>query len=266
MLNEDRPYATGGTTPLPKRRDFAPSHPADGALFLVYIALIWLGMVLGFGREIARHISNNDPPYPMILHVHSAVFVTWLVAFTAQILLIRTAKPALHRRLGVAMTFGIGVLAVVGPLTAYMIQNLNFGTPRSDPAFFSVQVGDVVGFVGLSVAAIVLRKQAAAHKRLMLLAILHMSTAGFARWLGGAIGAAYPFGHWGQSFWATFLTLHLTNDALALGIGAYDLLTRGRLHRAYVAGLIWSFSCQAIQVSLYLTPAWLPVAKWLLGH
>jgi hypothetical protein len=245
---------------------FAASHPADGALFLIYIALIWLGMVLGFGGEIARHIRNNDPPYPLILHVHSAVFVTWLVAFTAQILLVRAGNQALHRRLGGAMAFGVGVLAIVGPLTAYTIHNLNFGTPRSDPAFFSVQLGDMIGFVGLSVAAIVLRKQAAVHKRLMLLAILQLSTAGFARWLGGAIGAAYPFGHWGQSFWATFLTLHLTNDVLALGIGVYDRLTRGRVHPVYLAGLAWSFGWQVIHVSLYLSPAWLPVAKMLLGH
>ena len=255
-----------GTPQLQTRPAFAPTHPADGALFLIYIALIWVGMLIGFGRGIAKHIESNAPPYPMILHVHSAVFVTWLVAFTAQILLIRAAKPALHRRLGVAMAFGVGVLAIAGPFTAYTIQNFNFGTPRADPAFFSVQLGDVIGFVGLSVAAIILRKQAAVHKRLMLLAILQLSTAGFARWLGGYVGAAYPFGHWGQSFWATFLILHLTNDVLALGIGVYDLATRGRVLPAYVAGLVWSFGWQVIHVSLYLSPAWLPVAKWLLGH
>ena len=259
-------FADAVTKPLQPRNAFAPAHPADGVLYLAYIALIWVGMVIGFGRGIAKHIESNAPPYPMILHVHSAVFVTWLVAFTAQILLIRAAKPALHRRLGVAMAFGVGVLAIVGPLTAYIIHNLNWGTPQSDPAFLSVLLFDVIGFVGLCVAAFVLRKQPAAHKRLMMLAILQLSTAGFARWLGGPIGAAYPFGYWGQSFWATFLILHLTNDLLALGIGVHDLLTRGRLHPAYVIGLVWSFGWQVIHVSLYLAPAWLPVAKWLLGH
>jgi hypothetical protein len=254
------------TQPLAPRRAFAPTHPADGPLVLVYVTLVWIGMILGFGGEIVRHVENNDPPYPMILHVHSAVFVAWLVAYTAQILLIRAEKPALHRWLGMAMVFWIGVMAIVGALTAYTIQNRNFGTSHSDPAFLSVQLGDLIAFVGLSVAGIVYRKRPAAHKRLMLLAILQLSTAGFARWLGGSIGAAYPFGHWGQSFWATFLTLHLTNDVMALGIGACDLVTRGRLHPVYVAGLIWSFGWQVMHVSLYLWPAWLPVAKMLLGH
>jgi len=254
------------TQPLAPRRAFAPTHPADGPLLLVYITLVWIGMILGFGGEIVRHVESNDPPYPMILHVHSAVFVSWLVAYTAQILLIRAAKPALHRRLGMAMVVWIGVMAIVGALTAYTIQNRNFGTSHSDPAFLSVQLGDLIAFVGLSVAGIVYRKRPAAHKRLMLLAILQLSTAGFARWLGGSIGAAYPFGHWGQSFWATFLTLHLTNDVMALGIGAHDLVTRGRLHPVYVVGLIWSFGWQVAHVSLYLWPAWLPVAKMLLGH
>jgi hypothetical protein len=47
------------------QRAFAPVHPADGALFLVYIALVWIGMILGFGGEIARHIKNNDAPLPV---------------------------------------------------------------------------------------------------------------------------------------------------------------------------------------------------------
>jgi hypothetical protein len=83
---------------------------ADGMLFLVYITLIWIGMILGFGRETANHFKNDDPPYPI-------------------------------------------------------------------------------------------------------------------------------------------------NDVLALGIGAYDLLTCGRLPPAYVAGLIWSFGWQITHVSLYLWPA-----------
>ena len=255
----------GVTEPIPARTGFAAAHRADGYLFLGYMTLIWVGMVCGFGGEIARHIRNGEPPYPMILHVHSAVFVGWLLAFTAQILLVRAGNVGLHRRLGVAMAFGVGLLAVVGPYTAYVIQNHNASMGRGDPAFFSVQLGDVIGFVGLSVAALVLRKRVAAHKRLMLLAILQLSTAGFARWVGGAVGAAYPFGHWGQSFWATFLILHLTNDLMALGIGVHDRITRGRVHPAWVAGIAWSFGWQVIHVSLYLSPAWLPVAKWMLG-
>lgn len=35
---------------------------------------------------------------------------------------------------------------------------------------------------------------------------------------------------------------------------------------AYVAGLIWSVGWQVTHVGLYLWPAWLPVAKRLLGH
>jgi hypothetical protein len=38
------------------------------------------------------------------------------------------------------------------------------------------------------------------------------------------------------------------------------------VHPAWVAGLVWSFGWQVIHVSLYLWPAWLPVAKMLLGH
>lgn len=234
---------------------------SDGYLSLSYIALIWAGIVLGFGGAIARH----NQPYPLFIHVHAALFSVWLAGFTAQILLIRADNVALHRRLGIAMAFGVGVLAVAGVMTAWLVQMNNAGTPRSDPAFFSVQVGDAIGFVGLAAAGIWLRKDRVAHKRLMLLAILHMSTAGFARWLGGDIGAMVHFGHWGSSFWQTFFILHFTNDVMVLGLGAYDIATRGRLHRAYVLGAAWSFSVQAIQVGLFVSPAWAPVVRSLLG-
>ena len=57
----------------------------------------------------------------------------------------------------------------------------------------------------------------------------------------------------------------MTNDLMVLGIGAYDLVKHGRPHPAWMIGALWSFAVQAVQVGLYVTPAWLPVAKWILG-
>lgn len=241
---------------------FAPTHSWEGALFVAYVTAIWMGVVAGFGPKI----GNHDTPVHLIVHVHALVFVAWLAGFTAQIVYVRTDRVDLHRRLGSLLAYGIGVLIVMGPLTAWVVQREAFGTAQSDPAFFAVQLGDVIAFAGLSLAGIWFRKHAAAHKRLMLLAVLQLSTAGFARALGGFTGSIIHFGDWGSSFWQTFFVLHLTNDLMVLGMGAFDLATRGRLHPAYLWGAAWGIGWQVVHVALYLAPAWKPVAVWLLGH
>lgn len=237
----------------------------DGHVVLLCLGLVWLSMIAGFGGAIARRLSSGAASVPAIVHLHAVVFTAWLAGYTAQVLFVRRANLALHRKLGVIMAGAIGVLLVLGVLTAYAVQRHNAGTPASDPAFLSVQLGDLIGFIGLTAAAVVLRRDSAAHRRLMLLALLHVSTAGFARWLGGPVGGLFHFGDWGSSFWQTFVLLHFTNDLLILGLGAYDLATRGRLHPAYVAGVAWGFGMQALQVGLYVTPAWAPLARRALG-
>ena len=41
----------------------------------------------------------------------------------------------------------------------------------------------------------------------------------------------------GEGLVGTIVQLYLGSDLLLLGLGAYDLVTRGRLHPAYVAGV-----------------------------
>jgi hypothetical protein len=53
---------------------------------------------------------------------------------------------------------------------------------------------------------------------------------------------------------------------LVLGIGVYDLVTRRRLHPAYVLGAIWILSWQFIAKWLYVSPWWKVVSLRLLGH
>ena len=49
-------------------------------------------------------------------------------------------------------------------------------------------------------------------------------------------------------------------------IGFYDLLTRRRLHPAFVAASLFGLSVQLIAVWLYVSPWWKPVATKLIGY
>lgn len=242
-------------------QSFAPRHRWDRNAILALIALIWVGIAMGFGGDVIHHIQTHERPYPAIVHVHAATFMGWLMLFTTQALLIRAGRPALHRRLGYAMTGLAALMLIVGPVTAYVVQRLDFGTPRSDPPFLAIQLTDMLAFAGLITAAVLMRNDAPAHKRLMLLATLYIADAGFARWLGGPIGSLL-----GSSPLAFHLGDYLGNDVLILGLGAYDLASRGRLHPAYLGGVAWACAVQVLATTLYFTPAWKPVALALIGH
>jgi hypothetical protein len=245
------------------RAPFAPNHKWDRNFFLAIVLLIWLGIVMGFGGEIAHNIQTHAPALPLIVHVHAIAFVGWVVLFTVQVLLIRTGRPALHRRLGVWMMGLAAFMVVIGPATAIYMQRLQFGTKDGDPAFLSVQLTDIIAFASFVTAAYLMRNTSSAHKRLMLLSTIYISDAGYARWLGHPIGdlmGSYD-GFW--PFWAEGYSLPLL---LMLAIGAYDLVTRGRLHPAYLWAVPWALVLEFTATTLYYTPSWKIVATRLIGH
>src|SRR5678816_853054 len=96
-----------------------PARDREHDLILVCIAIVWAGILLGFGHEIVQHIQSGERPYPLIVHVHGAVFVGWLVLLTTQVLLIRGGRFAIHRRLGLAGAGLAAVMIVLGPATAF---------------------------------------------------------------------------------------------------------------------------------------------------
>jgi uncharacterized membrane protein len=252
--------AAARVAPRP-RAPFAPYHKWDRNFFALYVALLWCGILGGFVPEIVQHVAQHKPPFPLIVHVHAVVFLGWLVLLTAQVVLIRRRRADLHRKLGIAAMMLAAAMVVVGPATAFYMQRYHWGTPDSDPPFLAIQLTDVVAFAGLASAAFALRADSPAHKRLILLATLYISDAGFARLFGGSV-----HGLLGNGFWPLFATLYLANDVLILGMGGYDLFTRKRLHPAYIAALAWIFALQTTAVFLDHSPAWKPAALRLIGH
>jgi hypothetical protein len=119
------------------------------------------------------------------VHVHALIFVGWLVLLTAQLLLIRNGRLDIHRRLGMAAAWLIPVMVVVALATAWTVQRQAALLPGPhDPQFISINFTDMLGFATLAVAGFALRRDPSAHKRLIILSTLYLSTAGFARlWL-----------------------------------------------------------------------------------
>ena len=152
---------------------FLVRHPWDRYAIPGLVALIWFVILMGFVPDVIHKFRKHGFEYPLAVHIHAAVYVSWLVLLTVQTVLIGTGRVALHRRLGL---FGAGLAALVvltGLVATYVVESRLLGTPRADPAFISMLLVDVLNFACLAAAALALRGDAAAHKRLML-SLIHI--------------------------------------------------------------------------------------------
>ena len=257
----------GMSLPLPGiRPPFPKERPSDRVFYPLFVGLIWIGVGLGFGPELVQHVQTGEAPYPLIVHLHAAAFVAWIVLLMTQSLLIRTGSWRLHRRLGIAGAVLAVAMLVLGPAVAISIQRSQLGLANpnpvfGNPAFLAVQLAGILGFGVLVTAGFLLRAKPSAHRRLMLLATLAISDAGFARW------TALPLHQMlGGGFWADFAGNYAANDVLVVALGAYDLVTRRRLHPAYICGAGYLFVSQFTATTLLRDAAWKAIALHLIGH
>jgi hypothetical protein len=229
----------------------------DRKVYAVWLALIWAGMIAGFGLDFPGFLEQQPPP-PLLIHVHAVVFVGWLVFLTAQVTLVQTRRFALHRRLGLA---GLGLAAammVLGPATALTVHAQIAATPAGDhhPQFLAVNFVDILGFGILLTAGVALRANAAAHKRLMMLSTVALCDPGFGRLADAVTTVPDTFAPWlVHNFYGNVL--------LIAAMGAWDLLRRGSLHPAFVAGSALLILSEIAAGLLYFDPAWKTMAAQL---
>jgi hypothetical protein len=169
------------------------------------------------------------------------------VWFLGQSLLIRAGRVRRHRQFG-ALGAGFGAVVVAGGLMASLgvasrvaSRGIDFGADASVlgisvtgltvTAFLSnvecTNIGSLLSFATFLVAAVVLRRNSQAHKRLMLLAsisIIGPALTRISRWHGFG-GEQGPF--------AGLLFL-----GFVLALVVHDLLSRRRLHTSTVIGVL----------------------------
>lgn len=239
---------------------FADRRRWDRNFFLLMAALLWLGTLMGFVPQIVRRVRAHDL-FPVVVYVHAAAFVGWLCLLTTQVLLIRSRRVDLHRELGMAGVALYGAMLVLGVTTAVVVDHDLFVTPRSDPSFLIIQLADMLAFAVLGGLAIALRKTPDAHKRLMIIATICIANAGFSRWLAPGLSGLLGDGYWGD--WAQ---LYLSDFVLIAMLGAYDLISRGRMYSVYIFGAVCALGVEFIAVWMYVSPWWKPAATVLIGR
>ena len=235
------------TAPSP-HRSLASS---DRRFFLSMAIVIALVVFAGFAPTYYLRGYYQPEPLPSVFAIHGAVFSAWVVLFVVQAALVSARRTDIHRKLGVVGGVLASLMLVMGYQAAIAAAPRGFSTPGLPPplVFLAIPMFDLVVFAALVGSALWYRRNPAAHKRLMLLAMLAVITAAIAR-LPGVLPLGPP------AFFG------LTDLFLIAGIG-WDKWTRGRVHPAYIWGGLFLVLSQPLRLVVSGTDTWLKIATWL---
>jgi hypothetical protein len=221
--------------------------------FLTVAVLFPVITVIGFAPSYYLKTAFNSPPLPSTLvHVHGLVMSLWIVLFAVQAYLISSKRIKLHMTLG---TFGVvlaAVIVVVGAMTAVAAGARNSGFPGFHPlVFMMIPLAGVLIFAAIFGAAIYYRKNAANHKRLMLLTVLAFLSPSTSR-------LPFPFIPELGAWWilgvpSFFAILILTGDTYI----------NGKVNRVFLIATLFLVASGPIQMAIARTEAWMQFATWL---
>lgn len=242
-------------------RPFAAGHPLERNFFLGFLVVAVIAVAGGFLPKLATIFSGERAWPPFSVHVHAVLFYGWIAFLAAQVLLIRTGNTSLHKRFGL---FGLGLAAamvVVGGWMALTMAgwHLQQGSDRA-LGFLPVPLLDLVVFTVLISAAGLMRRDSAAHKRLILLGTTELLGAGFGR-MNLYEMAPTPWLPPVEMFVNLYGMLWVIMAVAIL----FDVLTRGRPHRVYLVAVPFMLAMQYLAATLVAWPGWKPLAASALG-
>jgi len=187
-----------------------------------------------------------------LAQLHGALFSAWVALFVVQTALVASHRVAVHRRLGVAGGVLAACMLLVGVTTAIKAAARGSAPPGVDPlVFLAIPLFDMVLFAIFVTAALWWRRDKEAHKRLMLLAYVSIIVAAVAR-LPGVLLLG-PLGFFALAF--VFLLFGM----------AYDLLSRRRVHPAYLWGGTLFVASVPLRLVISSTQSWRALAEFLVG-
>jgi uncharacterized membrane protein YozB (DUF420 family) len=243
------------------RGGFAPHHPRDRTMIAAAVVAIWVAIVLGFGIDIVKRAHGHALNFPLVTHLHVIAYTGWLVLLASQVWLVRTGRTAMHRRRGAAAWVLLPAMLVLGPATAYYGVADNRYMPDKWIAWLSVNYTNAIGSIVLLAAGLLMRRNAAAHKRLMVMGTIAVTEPGFSR-----IWAPFLEARLGDGYAGFYVSTYMGTVLLVIAVGGYDLATRRRLHPAYVGAALWIFANEALADWLFHEPFWLHMMKSMTGH
>lgn len=209
----------------------------DDRFFLNSAFVMALVIVAGFSVQLA--MGRSSFASPPLVHAHAIVFMGWVVLYLLQNIFAATGRTTLHRRLGRIAAGWIVAMLVLGCMVTLAIVRRGqvpfFFRPLQFLVFDPVSL---FAFAGLTVAAIMLRRQTDWHRRLHFCAMAMLLGPGFGRLLPMPLLAP----------WAWEATLAACLIFPVVGMVA-DQRRSGRVHPA------WGWGVAAMAGALIVTEA-----------
>lgn len=193
--------------------------------------------------------SAARAPLTLLYQVHGFLFTSWIILLAVQTAFIAARRTDIHRRIGWAGAVLASAVFITGIIVS--IETLRRGGGGGDPRrFLSIPLGDILVFGGLVTAAILLRRNAAVHKRLMLLATISLLAAAFGRLLP-------------QIHLAGRTNFFLCTVIAVAILALYDIASRNRVNPATLWGGLAVAGAKPALYAFSATPLWLAFANAL---
>jgi hypothetical protein len=225
----------------------------EDLFFSSLAALILVIVFVGFARTYYLAGMFKAPLPNLLIHLHGAVFSSWILLLITQIFLVTAGRVQQHRRLGL-LGFGLACLIVALGLLASTDSLARHFAPgargEGAKAFYVVPITDMLLFATLIYFAFCERCNPSAHKRLILIATITLLDAAFVRW---PIRAAW---------WDLQVAQICCYPLLSL-LAGFDLLSTGRIHRVTLRASMFLILLQQARIPIGRTAPWQSFATWV---
>lgn len=210
----------------------------------------------GFAPSYFLKAHFRPAPLSPLVHIHGMLFTAWMGLLIAQASLVASGRVKVHQKLGIGSIALLVMLVLSGGAMILGLAHKEIpGIPRDMLlAMLALAVVSLLAFPTLIGAALVHRRNAGAHKRLMLLGTTVMLGAAVHRLLMWSVDPAVsPPVFFGAT------------DLFIVAIGVYDLVGRSRIHPATLWGGLFVIGAQIGSLFLAGSKSWLTFAHWVTG-
>ena len=195
----------------------------------ITIGIIGLAAVLiGFSKTFIFPVATGTFNAPWIVYVHGAFTFAWVVLFLVQALLIKAENWSLHFKLGVLGAVAAIGTAVTMPLVGRYQVERELAQGLGETAISSI-LGTILAaivFLGLVIAGLWNRHRPDVHKRLMLIATIHVLWPAWFRFRHYFPSVSPP------EIWFALLAA----DSLFILAWIWDYRENGRVHPVLLYG------------------------------
>ncbi len=227
------------TTAVPKTK-----LRSDDIFFLSMALLILVIIVTGFAQSyfLAGMVRAKLPN--TLVHIHGAIFVSWIFLLAAQASLVALRKVKLHMTLGVLGFILPPLMVILGILTLF--DSIRRGQVDVPPeVLLAGDLENLLIFIVLISWGMLARRQSAFHKRLMILGTMAITGPAIDRW-----GFGLP----------VTIGVILAQPILVL---AYDLWSIRRVHRATAVATATIVTAMLTVIPFSRLPFWQHFVSWI---